>query len=113
MKEEIKEYKLITDIEAGNMYMIIDGLNIFYKTPIKNSITAINTVLHFFEEFSAINNIPCGNLYVAELIDEGEVYYYGVCDGLSNDYTELEEKYGTDYSIEFLEYCDSIELDLD
>lgn len=113
MKEKIKEYNLISDDDSKDMYMIIDALDIYYKEYIKNSMSAINIVLHFFEKFSNENNIQCGDLFISSMEYDGEICYYGVCDGLSNNYNELVEMYGTDYATEFLEYCEKNELDLD
>lgn len=114
--EIFKEYDVITDLESEskNMYMVIDVLDIFYKKHIKNSKESINIVLHFFEKFSKENDVPCGNLYVAEFNNKEKfIGYYGCCDGLTNDYIEMENIYGTDFSVEFGEYCNKIGLDLD
>jgi len=114
MKEEIKDYMIISYNDAKNLYMILDTLDIFYKKHIKNSVEAINIVLHHFEIFSNRYNVPCGNLYVAEYVDNGVLEgYIAVCDGMSDNSNELIEKYGTDYSIEFEDYCNKVGLDLD
>jgi len=114
--KEFKDYPVITseEFDEKKMYMIIDVLDIFYKNYIRNSKESVNIVLHFFEEFSKENGIPCGNLYMASFENKGEfIGYYGCCDGLPDDSEELEKIYGTDYSEEFSDYCDKIGLDLD
>jgi len=111
--KDFKDYPVITSEKSKDFYMIIDTLDIFYKEHIKNSKEAINIVLHFFEKFSKENNVPCGNLYVSSDKYDGEVCYFGVCDGMPDNCNELIEKYGTDYSVEFEDYCDKNGLDLD
>lgn len=100
--KEIKDYKVVSNKEAEHMFMVNDVLDIYYKKPIKNSKDSVNLTLHFFEIFAKENNLEVGNLYAVPFDEDGVFQgYYCVCDG------------DTDYSLEFLEYCDNIGLDLD
>jgi hypothetical protein len=117
LEKTFSDKKINKTVWGWDMYMIIDTLDIFdpvvSKTlPMKNSMKTVEHVCSLFEKFCKENNIDCGNIYIVEFEESGK--FFAVCDWIDGlNWAELEEKFGTDYSIEFNDWCESKKIELD